>query len=279
MHVGITAHSLQAGPSASDEVLADNPIVFWELDTALGVGGTFTLDSGPNGFIGQVTGHERDGFDAELTSGAPAPPGTPNGKPGLVNDGGTCYDFPGPDTGGPYAGGYLIELAVNDTKLISHMSIECWINLDTFSGGIGAVNGRNYIVSSSDPFATSGNSAYNTLWSLYVSATGKLGVLWENGIRNKIITESTHSITTNNTHHIVVTRNGAAKTVTFWDNGVEYDTVAYSDNPTGGSQTRMRVAYVSTDSFSRMNGEIDNIAIYNYSLPDARIIAHYNSGI
>ena len=64
MHPGITAHRLQAGgPSNSDEVLADNPVVFYELNDAFGIGGTFTTDSGPNAFIAQVTGHERtEGF-------------------------------------------------------------------------------------------------------------------------------------------------------------------------------------------------------------------------
>ena len=293
MHAGITAHSLQApaGPSASDEVLADTPVIFWELNDAFGIGGTFTTDSGPNAFFGQVTGHVRsEGFaDSRLTSGNPSPPlgpvpATPNGLPGLVNDGGGVYDFPGanqdivPPT--TYNGGHLINVGQNALQLISHMSIECWVKLDTFSAGSGALNDRNHMVYCG-PQTNLPNAIYNALWSLTVNSTGHLGGYHEIGIRSPIvITSATAQLSLNTTHHIVTTRNGVAKTMTFWIDGVEYDTVGYATGYNGGgNQTFMRVASASFDSFSRTDGQMDNIAVYNYSLPDARIIAHYNSGL
>ena len=283
MHAGITAHSLQAGPSASSEVLADNPVVFYELNDAFAVGTTLTTDSGPNAFFGQVYGHERDNTDGRLTSGNPTPGpvgGVPNGLPGLVNDGGGVYDFPGPDTGTTYSGAHMIQTGQNLLQLISYMSIECWVKLDTFSGGIGQLNDRNHIVHVG-PQTNIPNAIYNFLWSLTVNSTGHLGGYHEVGVRSPIVTTSaTAQLSLNTTHHIVTTRNGLAKTITFWIDGVEYDTVGYSTSYNGGgNQTFFRVGHAGGDSFSRMNGQIDNIAVYNYMLPDARIISHYNAGL
>jgi hypothetical protein len=283
MHAGITAHSLQAGPSNASEVLADNPVIFWELNDAFGIGGTFTTDSGPNAFFGQVYGHERYEVDGRLTSGNPTPPilsGGPNGLPGLVNDGGGVYDFPGPDTGSTYNGAHMVQTGQNLLQLISYMSIECWVKLDTFSGGIGQLNDRNHLVHVG-PQVDGPSAIYNALWSLTVNSTGHLGGYHEVGVRSPIVTTSaTAQLSLNTTHHIVTTRNGLAKTITFWIDGVEYDTVGYPTSYNGGgNQTFMRVAYTGFDSYSRTNGQMDNIAVYNYMLPDARILAHYNSGI
>jgi len=290
MHAGITAHMVnQPTISASDEVLADNPVVFYELNDAWGIGGTFTTDSGPNAFIAQVTGHERStGFDARLTSGNPSPPllpgAGPNGLPGLVNDGGGVYDFPGanadivPPT--TYNGGHLIQTGQNLLQLISYMSIECWVKLDTFSGGSGALNDRNHIVHCGTQ-TNLPQAQYNALWSLTVNSTGHLGAYHEINVRSPIVTTSaTAQLSLNTVHHIVTTRNGLAKTITFWIDGVEYDTVGYATGYNGGgNQTFFRVGYTSFDSFSRTDGQYDNIAIYNYMLPDARILAHYNAGL
>ena len=204
--------------------------------------------------------------------------------PGLVNDGGGVYDFPGanqdivPPT--TYNGGHLIQTGQNLLQLISYMSVECWVNLDTFSAGSGALNDRNHLVHVG-PQTNLPQAQYNFLWSLTVNSTGHLGGYHEVNIRSPIVTTSaTAQLSLNTTHHIVTTRNGLAKTITFWIDGVEYDTVGYSTNYNGGgNQTFFRVGYASADSFSRMNGQIDNIAVYNYELPDARILAHYNSGI
>ena len=269
---GITAHIVPV-TSYSALILADSPVVYLELDTALGVGATITLDSSPNAYHFSVIGHERDGPDRELTSGAPAAPGTPDGNPPLITEG-TCYNFSG--AAPPTLAGLVENPGIAALQLIGNMTIECWIDLDTFDTGTGALPGPLYIISQS--FSTANDSLNNFLWSLTVSATGKLGTHHQFGTQSDVFTESTHSISINNTHHIVVVRDTAAKSITYYDNGVEYDTIVYSDNPTGGSATYTRIGAIFDASFSLMNGSIDEVAIYNYMLSGADVTAHYNQG-
>jgi len=89
---------------------------------------------------------------------------------------------------------------------------------------------------------------------------------------------STHAVGTG-IHHLVITRDVSAKTYTFYDNGVEYDTIAYTTNPTHGETSKLSIATTKSLGDNNIDGKMDNVAVYNYALSASRVLVHYNAGI
>jgi hypothetical protein len=264
---GITAHIVPGGAlSYSDEILADTPVIFYQLEPLcipLAANTCLTLDTSGNGLHAEA-------FNSGLVGGLTNP------ATGLVNVG-TCYEFLGFVFGEP-AG--LVQNTNNELHLIGDMTVECWVDMDVFlsaESGTGptyiAIEQRFSIIEAP------ADSDHNYLWSLTVSNTGLLGTHHQFGSRNNVFTESTHAITTGTTHHLVIVRDVTAKTITYFDNGVEFDTVVYSDNPTGGSETYMRISAKNGEGFPRLKGRLDEFAVYDYKLSAGRILSHYNAGI
>ena len=228
------------------EVLADSPLGYWELDeTAADL--TSMTDSSGNGYDGT--------FTANLV----------REQPPLITTG-TSIEF---DGGG--GNGVNINGAVAALQLTGDMTAEAWVNMNSFAAQ------NTYLVNCSSIISRPEQTSDNYLWSLTISSTGFMRCFWEYaGSANQTVL-STHAITTGTVHHLVIVRDTSAKTVTFFDNGVEYDTVGYAENPTAGTDSIVQIG--KRFGGGELDGFLDEVAVYNTKLSLARIQAHYNAGV
>lgn len=246
--IGITASSATRNPvvTYSEEVLADSPLGYWELDeTAADL--TSMTDSSGNGYDGT--------FTANLV----------REQPPLITTG-TSIDFTG---GGGH--GVNINGAIAALQLTGDMTAEAWVDMNSF------VAQNTYLVNCSSIVSRPEQVSDNYLWSLSISSTGFMRCFWEYaGSANQTVL-STHAITTGTVHHLVIVRDTSAKTVTFFDNGVEYDTVGYAENPTDGTDSIVQIG--KRFGGGELDGFLDEVAVYGTKLSAARILAHYSAGI
>ena len=257
MMPGITAHIVVDTDVYRNTILADIPHVFYEMDTYILTPGfsRITYDSSGNGYIGNCSDYLE--LDPPLTIA------------------GTSMNFGAAD---PPSGWHEVGSVDNDMRIFGDMTIECWVNMRGFST---PSPGDVYIVNQAR-FPAQGfgiNADYNIMYSLTVDGSGTLGTHHQIGVRSDVFTQSVHSITTNTIHHLVIVRDTAAKTITYYDNGVEYDTVGYGTNPVNGSETVLSIGHIQQLSYATFNGHIDNFALYVYKLTAGQILSHYNAGI
>jgi hypothetical protein len=245
--IGITASGSRVATLAySVEVLADSPLGYWKLDDTVAAL-TVCIDSSGNGYQGT--------FTANLN----------REQPPLINTG-TSIEWTN-----EAAGGVNINGAIAALQLTGDMSAEAWVNLNAFDAS------NAYIVVCSSIISRPEQASDNFLWSLSVNSAGFVNMFWEYaGGTNQSVT-STHAITTSTVHHLAVVRDTSALTVTFYDNGVEYDTVGYANNPAGGTDSIVQIG--KRFGGGEVDGFIDQVAVYNTKLSAARILAHYNAGV
>jgi len=240
---GITASSAIRTPvvTYAEEVLADSPLAYWKLDE---VSGTAANDSSGNG------------YDGTYASGYTLL------QPALINAG-TSVDFDGTASAG-------VDMdATAALRITGDITIEAWVEADAFVA-------NQHIVSCAGDNTDA--EAENFLYSMALqNTTGAMYMFSESGAGVNQTIISTHTITASTVHHLVVVRDATAKTITFFDNGVEYDTIAYADNSTGG--TNAVVCIADAAGAGEFDGRVDEVAIYNTKLSAARILAHYNAGL
>lgn len=227
--------------SYEEEVLADSPTAYWKLDDTSGTAAVEEIAAVPSLYTGTVT----------------------KGQPPLITVG-TSVEWVGAANSG---------IQVNNTpshQILGDITIEAWVNMNSLSGNM-------YIVNCSSRISRPEQESDNYLWSLTLDASGFMRSFWEYGVGTNQTTLSTHAITTGTVHHLVIVRDATAKTCTFFDNGVEYDTVGYAENATGGGDSIVQIA--KRLSGGEADGFIDQVAFYNTKLTPARILAHYNAGL
>ncbi len=226
-------------------VLADSPLGYWRLEeTAADL--TSMVDSSGNGYNGT--------FTANLNR---------EQSPLIIT--GTSIEF----TGG--AGhGVNISGAQPALQLTGDVTAEAWVNMNTFAAQ------NTYLVVCASIISRPEQASDNFLWSLTISSTGFMRCFWESGGGTNHTVLSTHAITTGTDHHLVAVRDAAAFTVTFYDNGVEYDTVAYATNASGGTDSIVQIG--KRFGGGELDGFLDEVAVYGTKLSAARILAHYNAG-
>jgi hypothetical protein len=227
------------------EVLADSPVGYWKLDEAAG---TTMNDSSGNSYDGTYN----NGFTL-----AQSP---------LITKGNSVL-FDGVAGTGATVDGTHIPL-----QIAGDVTLEAWVNLD---GDIPFAQNQHIVQCSGTNSDASAND--NFLYSMAIDdLTGAMYIFTESGLGVNQTVSSTHLIT-NGTHHIVIVRDATAKTVTFFDNGVEYDTIVYATNADGGSLAKIRIA--DSAGAGETDGVVDEVAVYDSQLTNARILAHYNAGV
>jgi hypothetical protein len=156
-------------------------------------------------------------------------------------------------------------------QIAGDVTLEAWVNLD---GDIPFAQNQHIVQCSGTNSDASAND--NFLYSMAIDdLTGAMYIFTESGLGVNQTVSSTHLIT-NGTHHIVIVRDATAKTVTFFDNGVEYDTIVYATNADGGSLAKIRIA--DSAGAGETDGVVDEVAVYDSQLSALRILAHYNAG-
>jgi hypothetical protein len=245
LFIGITSSTkVIAALGYSDEVLADSPVGYWNLDE---VAGTTMNDSSGNSYDGTYN----NGFTL-----AQSP---------LISTGNSVL-FDGVAGTGATVDGTHIPL-----QIAGDVTLEAWVNLD---GDIPFAQNQHIVQCSGTNSDASAND--NFLYSMAIDdLTGAMYIFTESGLGVNQTVSSTHLIT-NGTHHIVIVRDATAKTVTFFDNGVEYDTIVYATNADGGSLAKIRIA--DSAGAGETDGVVDEVAVYDSQLSALRILAHYNAG-
>lgn len=221
------------------EVLADSPLVYWKLDEA-------------SGAFADATGHTADAVAYGDPYDYQQPPGVGE-RYSIFNDTNsraatsTEVDFTDPN----------------------EWTLEAWIKTSGPTGGDGGMGiiemGATSPVLRVEAFGGSGRL------QLVKSFTANDGF-------------STVSVTDDQWHHVVARRTGGVSTI--WVDGVDRSgtmanpTYQNNDSPTGfGAQWS---GTTSTPNSPYPNspflGNLDELAIYDSALPDARIQAHFAAG-
>ena len=222
----------------SRAVLADGPVGYWKLDE---VSGTTAADA-----VGET----------HLTYGGGY----------TLNQTALCGERRAVDFDGTASTGASNLTPDSSLLILGDCTVEAWVNFGSFSG-------NSYVA---DISATGETEADNYLWSLTVSSTGFLRCFWEaNSGTNQSVVSTTAQLTTGITSHIACVRDATAKTVTFFIDGVQYDSPAYSLNPTGGANGEMYIG--RHESGGESDAVIDEVAVYDKKLTPTQIANHFNA--
>ena len=222
----------------SKEVLADSPVGYWKLDETSGTNAVDQINGNDGTYAGGFT----------LNQAA------------LINAG-SCIDLDGTNSTQITIG------AASELEILGDMTIEVWCNLDSLANPA-------YLCAW---WGSGETEANNFIWSFRINTGGTMACFWENGAGSNNTVTSSNEVGIVANHHLVCVRDTSANTVTFYDNGVEYDTVAYTNDPTGGSTGGAYIGRNLNDAFS-VNGRLDEVAIYNTKLSATRIEEHFIAG-
>lgn len=159
-----------------------------------------------------------------------------------------CLDFDGSQD-------YATIPSNNSLKITPHITVECWINADTFSGLMQFCNKQKYILRFESDFCefvptVSGQQVQNT------------------GI-------SANYMTIGQWHHIVGTYNGTQ--IKFYLDGLPKDTTSKT-----GSLDTDNLTFVVGARFyyndRKFDGRVDEVRLYNRALSDEEILQNYSAG-
>jgi hypothetical protein len=152
------------------------------------------------------------------------------------------------------------------------VTLECWVSFDT-------TNTTQTLISWGNIEATVNHAR------LEVQGDSQLYYYWSDGVSNRSVWVFANStFATDVTHHFVVVHNYAAETVTFYQNGELVETVdvsayavpaAIPSNVGGG----MALAVYTGNLLNRVDGTLDEVAIYDVVLSAAQVANHYNVGL
>jgi hypothetical protein len=227
------------GNTLATEILADSPFGYWKCDEA---SGNFA-DSSGNGRTLTAAGNITYQFAAFL-------PSQPTTLYARFNDTTAQAVASGSFSLAPLSGDYTIEAcfvgqtyATNQTQLFA-------------MGGAGELEAQNFQT------------------SLRIDTNSRMSQFWESGAGSDTTPATIIEVLEGKAYHLLCVKDGTANTVTFWLNGVKVSTVAYVNEPTGGTGTVETgiglVASVVSNAFL-----VSNVAFYSGSkLADARIVAH-----
>ena len=150
----------------------------------------------------------------------------------------------------------------SELNLTGEMSIFAWIKTNSLSGTDGVVV----------DLSSGGTQAQ---WGLEINRTAAKVSVLGNG-SGAVLTGST-SLTTGNWFHIGFTRSGTASnwTYTIYVNGVSDGTVTTATNP--DAQQGAAIGRLGLYNGGYFNGEIDEVAIFNYAVGSADISKIYNA--
>jgi len=219
-------------------ILADSPVGYWKLDETAG---TTAVDE-----ISANNLTYANGYTLNQTS--------------LINSGvSVAFD-------GGASSRARLSPAPAALIILGDLTMEAWVKLDALTSDFQYIMGNIGIVSDA-------SDTTNWTYSLGVTSTGQLRVFWETAVGTNVEVISGFTLELATTYHVAVVRNSTNKTVTFYINGLEYDTRSYTSNPTSGTSTFFIIG-CDEDGPLGWDGNIDEVAVYNKILTDVEIAAH-----
>lgn len=191
-----------------------------------------------------------------------------NGRNGKYN---SSLDFDGSDDYVAVGGS---PLALRITRDIT---VSAWVNAATISNGA-------YLYAHS----TDGESqATNNLYSLRWDTTSGNDLLYEheNGAGSNTQNTFDLNLSTSTWYHIVMVRDATAKTIKVYINGLQQGgTYTYTNNPDGGDSGYLTIGSrnaldVPPAGTPFLDGQIDDVRIYNYAMISSQIQRLNNEGV
>lgn len=225
--------------SYMSQVLADAPIGYWRLGETSG--SAVNLGSSGSTYDGTYTGSPTRGAAGLIVK-------DPNAS---VELGASKYVAISSGAGLQYVGGGL--------------TIDFWYKGTGLTGGVVFdglhTSGSGYFLSINHFTAASSVVEY---MSLYVD--------------NFSFSSQNQTFSDGVPHHLAAKQSGT--TITYYKDGVPYDTDTSAISPpvAGNTLARHIGAYQGSANFLPNGTIIDEVAVYNTALSDARILAHYNAG-
>ena len=154
-------------------------------------------------------------------------------------------------------------------------SIEFWVKRN---GGIGADVSSEVAVGRDD-------GSPNTSLHWWVGIRGDdnntaIFVLGDNDGGNILSVPGEKVITDNTWHHVVAVRDGEnGQNLLYVDGALDGSNLsAIYDSGFDSSTAELNIGYLNLDPFFRLNGSLDEVALYNKALTADEIAEHYNSG-
>lgn len=162
-----------------------------------------------------------------------------------------------------------LEVAASPLRIAgaNAVSMQAWIRPDT-------VAGTQYVVSCGHINGTV--EAENFLWSMQLSGTG-LRYLHEHSTGvDDIATSATGFVSAGQWQHIAIVRAANGLDLTFYVNGVPFDTASLSNVATGGGSSDISVGDVF--GAAEFNGQLAGIQIEDSAVPATKIYENYRRG-
>jgi hypothetical protein len=261
VNVTIVPAQTQPYPAA---VLADHPIGFWPLnetpDDFAGDDGRTAFDylGGNNGVYSNVVLGQQGYSFGLATQFTYLPPTDTNTAPG----------FGSPDYTTDSYVGQIQHIDFSSPTLAPSFSLEAWVNAQGYAQPPGAAIINKGFGGGGEQFTID----YAGGWRFYVRNTFGAAVVALNSF----------SGTDSFWHHLVGVMDTGHSNITIYVDGVAKTTTAY--NPTNGllSSTYAvaigsRTGSATLDYNLNFNGNIQDVAIYNYALTASQIANHYNA--
>jgi hypothetical protein len=237
-----------APPPYTNAVLGDSPTAYWRLG-------------------------ETPGATAAVDSSGHANAGTYHGVM-LGNDGGLETDG---DTSATFSSGSWVDLGAagnfDGGDGYGPMTVELWIS--TLADGETIIYRPDQVLSQT--------------WLVYVDSSGRIGAVMPNSTGNPMYFGGSGppiQVDDGAWHHVVVANDGGTGGyIRIWVDGTEQDTqkvvqicpkggsCPLSDVPSGTNPLTL-----GTGPQGPFTGDIDEVAVYNHVLTNARVNAHYTSG-
>lgn len=158
----------------------------------------------------------------------------------------------------------------SDLQISGDLTLETWVNFDGVA--------EDHMLLS---FGRSGeDESRNYLYSFRFNSDKTLLFFWEYGagVNQSVTSSASANINAGEWHHLAVVRDALAKTVTFYLDGSQLGAVqTYTNNATGGSAASLCIACdVSDPSVNSLDGEMDEVRIWNKALAGTEINTIYN---
>lgn len=231
------------------EILADNPTAYWQCDET---SGTALNDSSGNGHHLTLAG------TYTLAKSALVP--TEPGKKYILFTG----------VAGSY-GGRTGTLGIT-TPVNGDYTLEAIIACHAITSS------TRFIITA---VASGETEATNVQFSLTYTNTGLLSAFWEHSAGTNVTTTApAAALREGYVYHLVIVKDGTANTLDYYINGIWVGQTTYTNEPTGGSSTNIRVGGDDVGSASH-SGLLGEVAVYSgQKLSASRIAAHaYAAGL
>jgi hypothetical protein len=234
---------LYADRSATSEgypgqVVSDGPVAYWRMNETTS---TTTADLMGNVGVATETGTQSNGLGVLSTL-----LGTGSADPVWQN---------------ASAGGHLLIADDTDLRITGDLTIEMWVYFENGGG-------------SDNLLSRGANGEYH----LQVASDGTLTVCHGNGSGNECDTTAAGFIPNTTYTHVAVVRDSVSspKRWLFYKNGVLASTATYTQTVTAQALSTAIGANPGGGG-NEWDGNIDEVAIYNYQVPADRLLLHYNA--